>query len=59
MAFFVYLDSGFSSDAETKEEAIDEATTNLIERLQKDIVARRRKEQPALDSLEWLVEEEK
>mgnify|MGYP007011236904 CR=1 FL=1 len=57
MAFFVYLDSGFSSDAETKEEAIDEATTNLIERLQKDIVARRRKEL-YLDALEWLVEEE-
>jgi hypothetical protein len=57
MTFFVYLDSGFSSDAETKEEAIDEATTNLIERLQKDIVARRRKEL-YLDALEWLVEEE-
>ena len=51
MAFFVYLESGFSSDAETEEEAIKEATTNLIERLQ-------RSQRGEKDQVEWLVEEE-
>jgi len=52
MAFFVYLESGFSSEAKTKEEAIKETTTNLIERLQ-------RSQQGEKDQVEWLVEEEK
>ena len=51
MTFFVYLESGFSSDAETEKEAIKEATTNLIERLQ-------RSQQGEKDQVEWLVEDE-
>ncbi len=45
MTFFVYLESGHASNAETEAEAIEEAKSALIERIQKDEV-------------EWLVEEE-
>jgi hypothetical protein len=58
MTYFISLDTQFASDASSEEEAIKEVTADLIERLQRDIVARRRKEQPALYSLEWVVEEE-
>lgn len=51
MAFFIYLELGFSSDAKTEKEAIEEATTSLIERLQ-------RSQQGDKDQVAWLVEEE-
>ena len=54
MAFFVYLETGFSSDAKTKEDAVKEATTNLIERLQR---SQQGDYQEQL-GVEWLVEEE-
>jgi len=59
MTFFVSLDTQFASDASSEEEAIQEATNNLIERLQRDTEARRRKWLPEPKySLEWVVEEE-
>jgi hypothetical protein len=66
MTYFVYLDTQFASDAPSEEEAIEEVTANLIERLQRNIVARRRKEISlegislidGVASLEWVVEEE-
>ena len=58
MTYFISLDTQFASDAPSEEEAIDEATTKLIERLQRDIVARRREGRFTIDALEWVVEEE-
>jgi len=61
MTFFVYLDTQFASDASSAEEAIEEVTANLIERLQRSIISRRREEISLIDgvaSLEWVVEEE-
>ena len=52
MTFFVSLDTQFASDAPSEEEAIEEATTNLIERLQRSQVGRE------IDYLDWVVEEE-
>ena len=51
MTFFIYLDTQFVSDASSAEEAIEEATTQLIERLQ-------RSQGGDKDQVEWLVEEE-
>jgi|TARA_R110002110_G_scaffold340964_1_gene551209 hypothetical protein len=51
MTFFVYLDTQFASDASSAEEAIEEATTQLIERLQRAQAGER-------DQVEWLIEEE-
>ena len=38
MPFFIYLESGYASDAESEEDAIAEAKTGFIERLQKNEV---------------------
>ncbi len=51
MTYFVSLDSVFASDATTEKLAIEEATVNFIERLQ-------RSQQGEKDQVEWLVEEE-
>lgn len=45
MPFFVYVDTCIASDAESEEDAKEEARQTLIERLQKNEV-------------EWLIEEE-
>ena len=51
MVYFVSLDTQFASDASSEEEAIEEATTKLIERLQRSQDGER-------DQVEWVVEEE-
>jgi len=51
MTYFISLDTQFASDAPSEEEAIEEATTNLIERLQRSQDGER-------DQVEWVVEEE-
>ena len=51
MTFFVYLDTQFASDAPSEEEAIEEVTIKLIERLQRSQDGER-------DQVERVVEEE-
>ena len=51
MTYFISLDTQFASDAPSEEEAIEEATTKLIERLQ-------RLQDGERDQVEWVVEEE-
>jgi hypothetical protein len=59
VTYFISLDTQFASDAPSEEEAIQEVTSNLIERLQRDTEARRREWLPEPKySLEWVVEEE-
>jgi hypothetical protein len=39
VTFYIYLESGYASDAESEEDAVAEASAGFIERLQKNEVA--------------------